>query len=382
MGSTSELIILLLQFFGIAYLVLIALYTLGWFRMKTFRTGEKDPAQFLSVLIAARNEEENISECLTSLLAQNYPAGLYEIIVVDDRSEDGTAALVEKIIREHPDHSLHLLRLRPGESAGKKAAIARAVEKSKGPLLISTDADCVMGPQWLRNIASCYEKHHPMMIPGPVAFHGEKSWFARLQSLEFLSLVASGAGSVGIHSPIMCNGANLAFEKQAYLKVKGLSHDEQFMSGDDVFLMLKIRKQFGKDAVQFLKSREALVYTTPSKSFAAFLRQRLRWVSKSKGYTNLGIITASLLIYLFNYMIFASFLLSIWIPGLILVSLLALVFKSLVDLPILLGITSFAKKQSLMWFFLPLQILYVPYIAIVGLLGNLVRVNWKGRYGR
>ncbi len=382
MGSTNELIILLLQFFGIAYLVLIALYTWGWFRMKAFRPGDKDPAQFLSVLIAARNEEESIGDCLSSLLAQNYPAGMYEIIVADDRSEDGTAALVEKFIREHPDHFLHLLRPEPEDGSGKKAAIARAVKKCKGSLIVSTDADCVMGNRWLINIASYYEKHRPKMISGPVAFQREKNMFSKLQSLEFLSLIASGAGSVAIHSPIMCNGANLVFEKKAYLAVKEDNADENFMSGDDVFLMLKIRNRYGKHAVQFLKSREALVYTMASNSFGAFLKQRLRWVSKSKGYTNLGIITASLLIYLFNYMIFASFLLSFWIPGLIIPSFLALAFKSLVDLPILLGITAFAKKQSLMWLFLPLQILYVPYIAIVGLVGNLVRVNWKGRTGR
>ena len=381
MEINYALIYLLMQFFSILYLLLIGIYTFGWFRLKRYKTAGADPQVFISIIIAARNEEKNILPCLSSILKQHYPASLFEVIVVDDQSEDQTAKRVEQFIQEHKEYKIHLVGIRENERSGKKEAIARGVEKSKGHLLLTTDADCSMGPEWLKNMAGFYEKERPAMISGPVSYHGEKGFFQKIQSLEFLSLIASGAGAASVNAPIMCNAANLAFEKEAYLKVKEDTTDEKFMSGDDVFLMLKIRKYYGNNSVKFLKSHEAIVHTFAKKKFGSFLHQRLRWVSKSKGYTNLGIITASLIIYLFNYLVFAAFILSIWLPGLLVPSLLMLLVKSLIDLPILLGITSFTRKQDLMIWFPLLQILYIPYISVIGLAGNLVRYSWKGRNG-
>ena len=217
------------------------------------------------------------------------------------------------------------------------------------------------------------------MIAGPVSFHQEKTWFDKMQSLEFLSLIASGAGSIAIQSPIMCNGANLVYEKEAYDTARASRKDEKILSGDDVFLMLTIKKIFGQNAVRFLKSEKAIVQTKAQKSFPDFFSQRIRWVSKAKAYTNLSIIFTSLSVYFFNYAIFAAFLLSIWFPGIFNSALIMLFIKIISDLPILLGISKFMKKTSYLWYYPMLEIVYVIYISLIGIIGNFAKFNWKGR---
>ena len=366
--------------FGSIYSFLILYYTVGWYRLRAYRPGEVSTLQTrISVIVPARNESRNIPGLLVDLLNQTFPKTLFEVLIVDDHSTDDTADLVEKFIEEHPDLHLKLLRLTSEKKATafKKRAIGAAIRVSSGDLIVSTDADCRLGERWLETITAFYEAHKPKMIVGPVSFHNESSMFEKMQTEEFLSLIAITGGAIRMGHPIMCNGANLAYEKAAFEEAGGFG-GTRFSSGDDVFLMLRIRKLFGSNAIRFLKNREALVHTEARKKLSDFLQQRTRWASKNKGY-EFNILAVSFTVYMVNLLILAGMvhfiLYPAWWPAL----LTMLVIKVLIDFPILIGIGNFVKRPGIISYSVPLVVLYPFYIVLVGALGILGNYQWKGR---
>ena len=175
----------------------------------------------------------------------------------------------------------------------------------------------------------------------------------------------------------MCNGANLAYEKSAFEEVGGFGTDS-FASGDDVFLLLKLAKRFGNDSVEFLKCREAMVFTEAKKTLRGFIHQRIRWASKNKGY-GFNILWVSFTVYMINLIILSGILLSPFYSELIPLIISAIIIKILVDLPILAGFITFAKQSKMFIYSIPLIFLYPAYIILTGAMGILVNYRWKGR---
>jgi len=368
---------------GFAYAAIIMLFTLGWFKLNSISVGKSHFSTFVSIIIPARNEEKNIITCLNHLLLQNYPKNLFEIIIVDDSSTDHTAELVEKFILVNEYHGIKIRLLKLSETAiisgYKKAAIKHGILNSSGNLIITTDADCESGEKWISSIASMYEAEHPKMIVAPVKIVTNNTFFSRLQALEFQSMIASTAGAIGMNRPIMCNGANLAYSREAFFAVGGFDGNENFASGDDLFLLFKICNRFDYQSIKFLKDSNAMIMTQPMKTYKDFLSQRLRWVSKSKGYKNITIIITAMVVYLFNLVLIAGLMISFFNAQFINLEISLFLLKILFDFPLMLSITRFAKQQNLMWFYLPLQVLNSFYTVGIGLVGNFVRTSWKGR---
>ncbi len=393
MNDLVLLYFILLVFFGGFYFVIIAMFSIGWFSLGQFKKTSPKPKTRVSVLVPARNEENTIEKLLSNLCLQDYPDYLYEIIVIDDHSTDNTVRTVNNFISQHkarlssPDgngtagkgFSIKLLRIK-GETqtkAYKKKAIRTAIEQSLGNLIITTDADCLPDKNWIKTIVSLYETKQPKMIVGPVSFHQEKSFFQKIQSLEFLSLIAMTAGAIKTGHPIMCNGANLAYEKQAFFDVGGFGID-RFSSGDDVFLLQRIRKRFGSNSVRFLKSKDAFVYTEALETLREFFDQRIRWASKNKGY-DLKILVISFTVYMMNLLLLAAVAISFFHSGFWKTTAYIFAVKYIIDLPVLIGIVSFAKKMKLFVYSVPLIVIYPIYIILAGALGIVSSYNWKGR---
>jgi poly-beta-1,6-N-acetyl-D-glucosamine synthase len=241
---------------------LIAAITIGWLKLKVFIKNDSSPQIKVSAIVAVRNEEENIKMLLTSLLSQDYPSQLLEIIIVDDHSTDSTLRLIEEfILQKKESQNLKLFSLAEGDGSGKKAAINTGIRGSGGELIVITDADCTAGSSWISTLVSYYTEHHPQMILGPVSMTDGGSFFGKLQALEFMSLISSAAGSCSAGFPILANGANIAFTRQAYDSCRGFSGNVQFPSGDDMFLMMSIKRKFGAKSIHFLKSVETIVFT-------------------------------------------------------------------------------------------------------------------------
>ena len=367
---------------GILYAAMMLVFTFKWFSLPVFKAKGKTPETLVSIIIPARNEEEHILKCLENVFAQKYLHNLTEIIVVDDNSTDNTAQLVEKVIVENPNRTIRLLKLKDVSATAlfKKRAITEAVAVASGKLILTTDADCRMGVNWLANIVEYYELHQPKMLLAPVTFADEKSVFEKLQTLEFIGYIGVSAAAVAMKNPLMCNGANLAYEREAFNAVGGYKHNDNLASGDDVFLMLKIKKMF-PETIHFLKSREAIVETFAQKNMNDFFQQRKRWLSKRPGYKDVSVIATALLVYAFNFFVLLGFLLSFFVAGNSFMILFGLLFllKCFSDFVFLYPVAKFFERRELLWWFLPEQVLVIVYVTLMGIIGSNGKYKWKGR---
>lgn len=376
------ILLFLLMSAGILYAIMMLAFTFKWLSLPVFKTKGKAPETVITVIIPARNEEEHIVNCLQNVLAQNYPGKLTEIIVVDDNSTDNTVKLVEKIIAENQNRNIRLLKLKDVSATAlfKKRAITEAVAVATGKLIVTTDADCRMGKDWLATIAEYYEVYQPKMMLAPVTFTNEKSVFEKLQTLEFIGYIGVSAAAVAMKNPLMCNGANLAYEREAFKAVGGYKQNDNLASGDDVFLMLKIKTMF-PGAIHFLKSREAIVETFAQKNLNDFFQQRKRWLSKRPGYTDFSVIGTALLVYAFNFFVLLGFVLSLFAAGNSFMILFGLLFllKCFSDFVFLYPVATFFGRRELLWWFLPEQVLVIIYVTLMGIIGSNGKYKWKGR---
>ena len=368
--------------FGVLFLYSTLLIYLAflWLNSPEFITNTQYKCKtIVSVVISARNEAVNISNCLEDLIAQNYPSSLFEIIVVDDSSEDNTVEILDLFSEKHKEN-IKIIKLNEVSPTriGKKAAIVEAVKIAKGNLIVTTDADCRFNENWLHSIVSFYESNNYKVIIGPVAFNEERSLFSKMQSVEFMGLIGITASFCFFNRPIMCNGANFIYEKNLFEKLKTYSKNKA-ASGDDIFLLLDAKANEPKGSIGFLKSREAIVYTKPNKSFSDFFMQRKRWASKASAYKDFDAVFTSLLVFFCNSLIVITLVLSIFSFKFVLYTILMLLIKSIVDFIFLYVVSGFFSLRKYFWLFLPEQFFYIIYVVLTGLLSQFGKYTWKNR---
>ena len=363
------------------YFVIIILIQAGLIRNKAFGALPKTFHTKATVIIPARNEENNILNVLNDLLQQDFPSDLLEIILVDDGSTDQTLMRINDFISKNPSFPVSVIKNDPSETrqGSKKRAINTAVTRSSGELILATDADTRFGKKWIAAMVSYYEKFHPEMILGPVAYHDNGSLFSKIQSCEFMGLMAVTEGSCSMKRPLMCNGANIAYSRKAFDMVGGFDDNFKIPSGDDMFLMMKIRRKAGKNSVQFNRSKEAIVLTEPNRTLREFIHQRLRWVSKSKGYKDPAVWLVAVFTYLINLSLLTGIILCIFFSSFQLITLLIFAGKIIVEFPVIWRSATLFGKQKIMILVPVVQVLNIFYVSIIGLMGNFISYDWKGR---
>jgi cellulose synthase/poly-beta-1,6-N-acetylglucosamine synthase-like glycosyltransferase len=364
----------------LCYALLISAISVGWFKLNDFERSDQKHYVKISIIVAVRNEASAIGSLLESLLKQDYPPEHFEMIIVDDHSTDETKRRFEEITSElNGIPNLKFISLEPDDGFGKKAALSHGIKLSGGDLIVITDADCTAGSSWISTIAAFYDRLKPQMILGAVQMTDGGNFFGKLQSLEFMSLISSAAGSCSAGFPLLANGANIAFTRQAFESCGGFSGHMEFPSGDDMFLMMSIKKKFGAGSIRFLKSADAIVKTTAIKGIKPFLQQRMRWVSKSKGYTDPVLIATSILVYLANAILLISGISAILFPGFYKIFLLVYLAKMIIDFPLMLSFARFQKSGALLWLFPFMELLNAVYTVFIGIIGNIGKYEWKGR---
>jgi len=371
-----NLVSLLSAALTLIYVVLVLSFIRGWHHLTLSGIAISRPNTKVSVIVAARDEERIIKKTIEDLIKQDYPKELTEIIFIDDHSTDRTA----EIVSTYATNGVRLIKLNEHGALNsyKKKAIQTAIGSCSGDLIITTDADCRMGVKWLSTIVNFYQERGYKMISSPVAYFEEKSFFERLQSLEFLYLIGLGASTIGNKNPSTCNGANLAYEKATFYEVGGFKGIDDLASGDDELLLHKIAAKY-PDKIGFLKHNDAIVYTHAKENLSSFIQQRKRWASKSTRYKNKAVIVLGVFVWFFNVSILANFIAGLFFSGFLQVTFYQLLTKMILETLFLWGVTGFAHRRRLLVLIPVLNVLHIIYMVYIGIAGNSGKYNWKGR---
>lgn len=334
------------------------------------------PEEFVTVIIPFRNESEHILDSLKSLQSQNYPKNKFEVIYINDCSEDDS---LEKICSADKPENIRVLSFnnRNSNFSHKKQAVQFGIEQAKGEIIVTTDCDCYHGTQWLRTLLSYYDKN-TAFISGPVIFENDNSSFQQMQSLEFAGLILVGAGLIGIRKPVICNAANLTFRKNVFDKVNGYHDNIHLSSGDDEFLMRKISSQTGYE-IKFAFNAEARTFTFANENIEQFYQQRKRWASKSLFYNKTLIISLAV-IFLFFLSVPVQLVLGFFLSaGFLLTFMISFFCKMLMEFLVLIKGSGITLSEVNKTNFLLAELLHIPYIIIVVISGLFGNFKWKNR---
>lgn len=331
-----------------------------------------------SVVIAARNEQQNIRHCLSALTVCRYPAHLLEIIVVDDHSTDATAAVVHDFIAKNTT-GINIRLLNPESGSGKKNAISTGIHHASHPFIACTDADCEPPQNWLLLLGQVFEKQSPKMIAGPVVFHREKKLLEWFQSLDLLGMMGVTGAGIQSGSQHLANGANIAYPKAVFEAVGGFEGNEHIASGDDLFLAQKIAREW-PGSIVFLKNRDAAMPTPAMPGWRSFIRQRVRWGTKNAALPEWSVKLSLAMVFLYCWVIIVLVISSLWSAECLPFFVVAVLAKAIPDYFFLKSMSRFFQKQEAMRWFLPGLVLHILYIAGIGLASLVVkRYEWKAR---
>jgi cellulose synthase/poly-beta-1,6-N-acetylglucosamine synthase-like glycosyltransferase len=364
------------------YCLLIILYRRWILELPVFEVpSDLIPQTKFSIIIPARNEADNIDRFLPTILEQDYPIELFEVIVINDHSTDDTDLRVQTLQKKYSN--LHLIQLSEHledlvTKAYKKKAIEIAIAQCNGNWIITTDADCKAGTEWLLQYDAFIQLKQPVLVAAPVMFINTGSFLSIFQVLDFMSLQGITAAAVSAGSHAMCNGANLAYLKSAFYEVDQFKGIDHIASGDDMLLMQKMKQRFpGK--LGYLYQQKAIIQTEAMPDWKSFLNQRIRWASKADRYEDKRIFLVLLLVYLFNLSLLVLGLCSFTVLNGYNHLVLLLIIKTLVELSFMIPISRFFGLTNTLGWFPMMQPFHILYTVIAGWLGKFGTYQWKGR---
>tara|TARA_X000000368_G_C23043320_1_gene718001 strand:+ start:649 stop:1743 length:1095 start_codon:yes stop_codon:yes gene_type:complete len=358
-------------------------YTKSWKEIKL--PSEKNNLDYISVIVACRNEEKNISNLIEDVKSQCFDENRFEMIVVNDHSEDGTLKILN--YKSEKWNNLRIINL-DNKIFGKKNAIKEAAKIAKGEIIICTDADCRVGENWIQTMSDYFTNTDCKFVSASIFYKEKNSLFSKYQMLEILSLVSTSGAAINRKRATICNGANLAFRKKEYLEIP----DDEFNNfrTDDVSLLHYFKKNF-TNSISFSKQKEAIVSTSESPNFLSYLSQKLRWISNSKSLKDTDTILVSLLVYFMNFfMILTIFLFLYFFPKngygdyseiVVIFSFLLLIYltKFISDYLFLKSVLSFFDKRNLLIYLFPFTLINAVFTVVIVPLSFIIPVKWKGR---
>ncbi len=362
--------------FPLAYVLTMVWLWRGWRRLPAVRI-DGAPRTDFTVVVPARNESAHLARCLDALLAQDYPADRFRIVVVDDHSEDETAALA----RRYADRGVVLLRLAdlPAAPSGKKAALAAAIQRADTAWIATTDADTQVPSAWLRHLDAAIRQTDCLMVGSAVRFEPRRGLWACFQQLDCLGTMGLTGAGMALGGPYLSNGASLAFAKKAWQTVGGYAGTTHRASGDDMLLQQKFARRW-PDRLFWVKNPAAAVLTPPQPDGRSLWRQRRRWASKAHDYHDPRMAWVQAVAFGVSLQALAGLLLApFWTPAFV-SSLLAWWVRGLTDgLWLRMLARHFGESRSLRCF-LPALVLHVSYVVALGLSSFRARpYEWKGR---
>lgn len=366
---------ILFYFFLGLYGIVMLLFLKGWLSTPNINSKlDKQSSLSATVVVPFRNEREHITELISNLKNQSYAPGLTTFMLVDDASDDESFELAR--IASVGDARFCLIK---AEGEGKKMALLKAYRQISSDIIVSLDADCTVGTDWLTSIVSCFNTSDAKLVIGPIKLSPVQSLWEKWQAIEFQSLAVTAAGSSGINAPVLSFGANLAFSSVLLADIdKALNLKTK--SGDDMFLLEYTKKHYSK-SVKFLKDKRAMVSTSPV-ALNGFFKQRKRWASKSNLFTDWQIIVVGVIVVLTSLLLTLGFIGVFFDFRALFLPLIGLFTgKLIVDFTILLSSSSFFGTKKYLYL-MPLIALVYPFYVLYSTLVGIAfknKVVWKGR---
>ncbi len=362
--------IFVLYFVIILYCVAIAFLIYGFTKVNAIDYIGLTPKTKFSIIVPFRNEAENLPILLESLSKLNYPMELFEVILVDDFSEEAFKIPTLKF-------KVSIIKNIRVTNSPKKDAIVTAMQIVNTDWIITTDADCTVNTNWLLTLDNYIQLHDVAMIAGAVTYDCGNSFLHHFQQLDLTSLQGATIGSFGINKGFMCNGANFAYTKSFFQKLNGFNGNDGIASGDDVFLLQKATAQF-PEKVHYLKSQNTIITTKPLNDWKSLFYQRVRWASKTSSYQSTFGKGLGLLVFAGN--LSWLFVLGFWVLGLTAFQNVFLLFtlKFSVDTVLIYKSNEFLTKTKIQY--LILSSLFYPFFSVsVALYSLFGKYEWKGR---
>ncbi|MCF0223164.1 MAG: glycosyltransferase [Fibrobacter sp.] len=344
------------------------------------RPGQNDslPLPKVSILIAARNEEENIEATMDSVMSQDYH-GFWEVWVVNDRSTDRTGEILEGFVRKHPDR-LHVLTIESLPEEGispKKHAVSQMVEACNGEILCLTDADCIVKPTWISGIVREFEPGIELVaghsyIP---TLHRKSNLLISMQAVETMIYRVAGTAGIAMQLPLTSTGNNLAYRKSFFKSVHGFDKIIKIQSGDDDLLMQKLAAE-RPWAMRYCIAEDTFVTTSGKETLKALWEQRKRWASKTIYYTP-KIVFVFAMIFLFLLMQCICAMAALFDSRILVAFLATFLLKTVGDFTTFIRGLRIFKQSHLVKWCIPLEIIHAPFTVLAVVFGVLGRFKWK-----
>jgi cellulose synthase/poly-beta-1,6-N-acetylglucosamine synthase-like glycosyltransferase len=350
------------------YFIQSVLFVIG--SSKKFPKIKEQKLPDVSVIVAARNEEENILRCLKSLDKLDYPEDKLQIILVDDRSTDKTGNIIENFIIDKPKFTKIVTRKEIGRLKGKTNALANALEVATGDIILTSDADCVMVSSWIKTTVSYYEDSVAMV--NGYTTQVATSNFTGMQAIDFIYLLIVAAGTINLKTPISCIGNNMSYRKKAYLEVGG--YENLPFSVTEDFNLLKAINRLNKYKIIYPLDKDALVTSLAGKNLKSLYHQKKRWAVGGLKATWQGYV-----IFIFGFVTNILMLLTIFFFSK--VWLYLVLFKLATDFFMLFPAYKKLGLVKDLKYFVTFEIYYIIYVTLLPIIifttGN--KVYWKGR---
>ena len=346
------------------YLLFLLLLTAGVLRNRLSHAKPHSHSS-LSVVVCARNEEEHLPALLAALKRQTLT---FEVILVDDRSSDGTRRLME----DYPGATVLSLKEEEGTFQGKKQALTRGIEAAGGDIILLTDADCVPRPGWALGMVSLFSGETGVVAGG--ALYEEDKWYHGMMNLEMLALAACSEGAMGWQCPLLATGNNLAYRRELFFRAGGFQGLEGIKTGDDDLVIQRMGRM-GGGSFAFAWKPDHFVRTRAQSSLLSFIHQRARWAS-GVFHWDLSARLALGAVYLLYILFFLSPL-GLLIPGLGYTIIAGWGVTACVELLFLVtALKGYGKLSALLWYF-PARLLFVPYLLAMPLWALIRGYRWK-----
>lgn len=358
------------------YILIFLLIFIGWHQLNEILSDSELPSVSVSVIIAARNESSTLPLLLNDLYHQLYPKEYFDIIIIDDHSEQSVGELDQ--VKNFPLNNLKVVSL-SNNKFGKKQALLLGASQSKAELLLFTDADCRIGERWIQTFVKYYYRNASDCLIGLVTYEPEPGFFQSFYQADLVSLVVSAAGTASLGFSTICNGANFAVKRNIYSKYAERSYTN-INSGDDVYLLHALKKN--NKSITVVKNKAGIVRTKAPITIKDFLNQRIRWASKGIQYNDTATVLLALLVYMSNFSLLSAILFSFlgWITWFVCIILFFL--KIITDCLLLTAGLRYFEIKRIIYLVPFYELLYPLYALVMPILGILNLYTWKGRSAR